>query len=1128
MKLFELLNKIDEAASKVYKEQDNYSHSHDKFLIACKSLLVRFLSEKYKEKFIFSSLSYTNTISNSEEIKLVKEIGQHNGFYINHLWEEGSDRLLEKPKLGVYRLTKKQRLNLLFTYFMMDISSKYAISLTQILLNKKHERGIILYTGYEIVSENEKHPKPFKLDFNNDIGYFNAISITENILTKYIENKGEDIKTFFTPFGLKKDEDLRPYAIYLLRYLEIVKLIGSNVYIYFVKPSTIEFKHNLLLSFALTKPINEEDLAYINLIMHRIVSQTEIERGVELKKKSNITAISAVMTRNASHNIGSHVLSRLVDESEFEASKLIEDTQYKPRFISQKTINAKTLIELIKSEYVALNIDKFSKNKKLKNIIKNKICQKFANDQLAIFNSYLKTRQDFLAEIVSTTPQIQNTKSFVNEILKGFDDNRILLNRISGVSNFKFRIETDIIINGDKFEDVDVAISNDLMGQHAFYIIIENIIRNTAKHSGASKDETIIFTIRVRESKLNSSLLQFTVFDNIKIPDEIVDFNVSVDFYNVYYKEWEVQKQAGETFNLASPQKKGDDLFDKLELFINPKEKQETNIKPIPEIKIISGKIKKIDKLIIDQNEKINRSIFSDKSFDLRTEALGLIEMKACAAYLRKIPIAEIEGDKFKLRFDKNDKVEFQKRISNGINETPLIIRAINPLENTGTDKKIRKNALGYRFYIPKPKELLIIDTTGCWKNVIIKNYRSQYVGLEIQEFFRVLKYFENIGILILFTQEVMNDYAYGKELLKKYTFNPNEVYPHEQLLVWTDKLDFVAINEDYAGLSSEEKEKITIKDYLLPKRFIFKKDFIVEFENFKNEEFELENFISAEYNLKNLKIEILRAIVQKKYLQKKISIKDSLLNITNIFPEYNIDESHHGVKNLKPNHYNLIYASRNKPLVDSFHHEISGVDRKMKVNQHFNELNALKHLDDAITNVLVLDERIQEKNNIPYALESKGAENTKSTISIKDLWDNVNVYLPSKSEINLQIKNYEADYDDKIKKIIQEQFITGDRVCKGLDYIIIHLGVIEKILTAQNKDKKDKEDNPEKIELLENILFDLKIKPHIVITSGRAPKNLPSCYSFITFSTTSQYLIENRLKYLLNEVLNASRPKSN
>lgn len=101
MKLFELLNKIDEAASKVYKEQDNYSHSHDKFLIACKSLLVRFLSEKYKEKFIFSSLSYTNTISNSEEIKLVKEIGQHNGFYINHLWEEGSDRLLEKPKLGV-------------------------------------------------------------------------------------------------------------------------------------------------------------------------------------------------------------------------------------------------------------------------------------------------------------------------------------------------------------------------------------------------------------------------------------------------------------------------------------------------------------------------------------------------------------------------------------------------------------------------------------------------------------------------------------------------------------------------------------------------------------------------------------------------------------------------------------------------------------------------------------------------------------------------------------------------------------------------------------------------------------------------------------------------------------------
>src|SRR5690606_35283354 len=95
-----------------------------------------------------------------------------------------------------------------------------------------------------------------------------------------------------------------------------------------------------------------------------------------------------------------------------------------------------------------------------------------------------------------------------------------LLDRISGLDNFKFTFKLDIWL-GEEKEDVLVSMPNDILGQQALYIIIENIIRNTAKHgSKVSKDgklkEHIVFTIRIRESSLDPSLYQVTIFDNIK------------------------------------------------------------------------------------------------------------------------------------------------------------------------------------------------------------------------------------------------------------------------------------------------------------------------------------------------------------------------------------------------------------------------------------------------------------------------------------------------------------------------------------------------------------------------------------------------------------------------------------
>ncbi len=51
--------------------------------------------------------------------------------------------------------------------------------------------------------------------------------------------------------------------------------------------------------------------------------------------------------------------------------------------------------------------------------------------------------------------------------------------------------------------------------------------------------------------------------------------------------------------------------------------------------------------------------------------------------------------------------------------------------------------------------------------------------------------------------------------------------------------------------------------------------------------------------------------------------------------------------------------------------------------------------------------------------------------------------------------------------------------------------------------------------------------KPRFILSSGRAPMELPENISYISYSILSQYLIENRFKYHLNEMLNAARPKN-
>ncbi|MBK5208285.1 MAG: hypothetical protein JJE44_02125 [Flavobacteriaceae bacterium] len=239
---------------------------------------------------------------------------------------------------------------------------------------------------------------------------------------------------------------------------------------------------------------------------------------IELKKNSLKTSLAAVMARNMSHNIGSHVLNRMSDKTTVDEFFAIAKNSL--GFTKEQKYTPKEIYEL--SSY-------FPKN------TKNSIRSKFdtPNELSRVFNDYLKKRMDFVADVATSDyAALSSNKYLFSDIFRNFERNLILLQNISGKEEYftyKFAFEyydgsstyTKSNEIGNGFQDPIIAIPNDVLGDQAFYILLENIIRNTAKHSGATQQVT--FTIKVED--IIDDFFRITVYDDVKkdTADEITN-----------------------------------------------------------------------------------------------------------------------------------------------------------------------------------------------------------------------------------------------------------------------------------------------------------------------------------------------------------------------------------------------------------------------------------------------------------------------------------------------------------------------------------------------------------------------------------------------------------------------------
>ena len=188
-------------------------------------------------------------------------------------------------------------------------------------------------------------------------------------------------------------------------------------------------------------------------------------RDFVIRKYRAKSAVATILLRNMAHNLGSHILAPLSDKSA--------------------------------------------------------IVKYLEKIPLSTFLAYLRTRIDFLADIATSSPVTAVSVSLHQDILRGFDYQKIVLEHISGVGGKRIRVEFQNALSNDSFsgaEDLLIQSPNGNLGYHAFYIILENIIRNCAKHQSKEFFETTQLKLTVKAAHVikNNRYIALQITDNIK------------------------------------------------------------------------------------------------------------------------------------------------------------------------------------------------------------------------------------------------------------------------------------------------------------------------------------------------------------------------------------------------------------------------------------------------------------------------------------------------------------------------------------------------------------------------------------------------------------------------------------
>ena len=651
-------------------------------------------------------------------------------------------------------------------------------------------------------------------------------------------------------------------------------------------------------------------------------------------------------------------------------------------------------------------------------------------------------------------------------------------------SEYKFdnnQIKYEINTQGNQSE-FPIAIFLGTSGCQAFYGIIENILRNSGRHSKKTEIEKVVSYSKAIENKQtpNSSAQPLTI---------------TIEFYYDWNGEQKDDYIKVRIYDNMLGWQKENDKWTKYDKSIT-----------LDEIKtLLSPELKEFGE---GDNKKVRDGRIIDDTGSTVQGNWGFKEMRICASFLRGIKIPDYER-----------KYE------------PPVITPIPVGDNN-------EASLGFEFYIPKVKNLLIVS-----KNLDSKINKEELKnnGIYIEEDVNKIIDLQNRGV---FTHEfVLIDI--DDENNKKFIQENHLLLPYKLLFITNSENNFdfsifKNIRYDLYLNGNLENEKENLKNLIISKN---------ELNNWltQNGTFEVNE---VKYNCPPHERVYLE--IYKRWIYYLTLMNSGLPKIGTYYNEaaqfwnYNLtfgsdrgdDENEFIEKSASSllilHRFELFDEVKNyAPLcILPFSHGISTPTTKIKQNIQLYRVetnpNNLKNLlpnyfnglEVGLTNVIIIDERIfyeagQIKNvfvDINFALNWRLQNVVIFNLDKKDNTFQLKGYkVDPKGEINQRVEPSDVDLlqqdsENHISKYLPEHFKNK------VHFLIIHQTIINPKLGGREEFKKF-------INSLPN-----EYKPwYVIITSGRGHpyiEEMPENTKFLDFSNLRNFVIDQPNKYLLTKVL--------
>ncbi len=837
---------------------------------------------------------------------------------------------------------------------------------------------------------------------------------------------------------------------WICRENEELKWIGSGNVRSNDPSSTVSYLSNILVISSNKDNIQFAKEHRIDFIRFLFKLQTAYSMVLakELEMSSVRAAIAQVMARNMSHNFGSHVLSNLVSDGVYE--KLDDETVKQLR-----SFNPKETYEVYKDLYKALE----EPEKSIKN-------NKSKNHQLQYFFQYLKSRMDYLSEVTFGVPNLLTTKMMYGEVMKELDQVRILLNYISGVSNFNYNFklmlgDKEITAENAAVDDFSVAFPSDVLGCHAFYNIIENIIRNTAKHA-KNDGQTVTFTITFKDVD----------------GEDCEDIEEAAELYCV-----EIVNGVRE---------------DNIDILVNGVKNKKNEI------------VKK------GQNTRLNESVL-DKNNNLRSHSLGLLEMEASAAFLRQIDIPEIESEDYHVGDD--DKYYHERNGKKRLNILKAFAKdekKVDKKNEKGETIKVKTGKLAYRFFVQKPKEFLFV---GNWDGVSDKkrllNYGIQFVKSEV--FMNELINGKSFSHQFL---------IYDDSLCKKDDDIDKKLKPYDSLLplrrIHDDGKNAETKKTNYFTLDGKALLQ-KLKEFAWERYFdnVVKKELnanrksteIVHSCGFhqmddKNQVDNKSQVDFLDHASEDKVIEYGNNRTQRVFRNNNEVFVENLTSRTQEkLPRFSelskLRESDSAESKPSARYVNHIENDNieylKQEIFEAYHNKVIILDERV---QKFAEDNAEGSVEKG---KLIPCWRLFGSTNVFLPRRPK-KDDEGNLITLKD-WD--------EGDLNQELNVFSLDPNDfKEEKEKVENYVTNH---VDNAFVLVHYGVLERMYNGEEN-------------LINDTLEAWAAKAkRVVVTSGRGAHslNLPNSVCFANLSSVLYACVENRNKYIINYLLNQSRRKN-